>query len=143
MQHNGVSRTSVLPVSLTLTLLMLSLTVTGCHKEPTLPPPPTRVDDVVEVIHGVEVADPYRWLEDQQSPETRKWIETQNAYADSLLDELSGREELGTRMAELLHTNVISAPVKRGDRYFFLQRNANQDLQVIYMREGPEGKIRF
>jgi protease II len=52
-------------------------------------PPKTRTDDVKEVLHGTEIVDPYRWLEDQKSPETRAWIDAQNAYTRSLLDPLS------------------------------------------------------
>jgi hypothetical protein len=49
-------------------------------------PPPTRQDNVKETIHGVEIVDPYRWLEDQDSAETRNWVAAQNAYTHSLLD---------------------------------------------------------
>src|SRR5438445_12572555 len=49
-------------------------------------PPPTRQDNVREVLHGVEIVDPYRWLEDQASPETRAWIEAQNRYTLGVLD---------------------------------------------------------
>ena len=63
-------------------------------------PPKTRMDNVTEVLHGVELVDPYRWLEDQQSPETRAWIDAQNAYTDALLGRLSGREDLKRRSEE-------------------------------------------
>jgi hypothetical protein len=54
-------------------------------------PPPTRQDNVREVIHGVEIVDPYRWLEDQDAKETRDWVAAQNAYTHSLLDGLPMR----------------------------------------------------
>ena len=57
-------------------------------------PPPTRKDDVKETVQGVEIADPYRWLEDQKSPETRAWIDAQNAYTQSVLGALPGKEAL-------------------------------------------------
>ena len=53
--------------------------------------PTTRQDNVQEIMHGVTVTDPYRWLEDQASPETRTWINTQNAYTHALLDSYPGR----------------------------------------------------
>jgi len=51
-----------------------------------------------EVLHGVEITDPYRWLEDQNSPRTRAWIEEQTAYARSYLDAIPGREQIRQRL---------------------------------------------
>ena len=98
--------------------------------------PPTRVDNVVDTLHGVPVPDPYRWLEDQQSPETRAWIDAQNAYTRSILDTLPGRDKLTNRLAQLLKTDRIGMPTERGGRYFFSKRLADQDQSVLYMREG-------
>jgi len=61
-------------------------------------PPVTRIDNVKETLHGVEVTDPYRWLEDQEAPETRAWIAAQNAYTDSVLSELPGVAGLKQRL---------------------------------------------
>lgn len=132
------SRPSVLTAA---SLLLIVLMTGGCQKEKPLPAPPqTRVEEVVEEIHGVRVADPYRWLEDQQSPETRAWIAAQNAYTDSLLDALPGREQLERRLTPLLQTASAAAPLHRAGRYFFLRRAADQDLYVIYMRDGAGGE---
>ena len=65
-------------------------------------PPATRTDNVAETLHGVELVDPYRWLEDQKSPETRAWINAQNAYTDSQLQRVAGREELRKLATRLL-----------------------------------------
>ena len=62
------------------------------------PPPPTRRNEVREVLHGVEIVDPYRWLEDDASPETRAWIDAQNAYTHGLLDERPGRDAIRKRI---------------------------------------------
>ena len=61
-------------------------------------PPPTRVEVVRDTLHGVVIEDPYRWLEDQEAPETREWIEAQNEYSTSLLGEVKGREALEKRL---------------------------------------------
>lgn len=98
-------------------------------------PPTTRRDGVSEVLHGVTVSDPYRWLENQQSPETRAWIEAEDAYTQSVLGKLSGREQLKQRLAELMRIDTISMPVERQGRYFFSKRLANQDLFVLYLRD--------
>ncbi|HSC78421.1 MAG TPA: hypothetical protein VLB32_07645, partial [Candidatus Acidoferrales bacterium] len=73
-------------------------------------PPATRTDNVKETLHGAELVDPYRWLEDQWSPETRSWIEAQNKYTDSVIGHLPGREGLEKRLTELLRVESIGAP---------------------------------
>ena len=103
-------------------------------------PPPARTDMVQDVLHGVPVADPYRWLEDQNSPETRTWITEQNAYTHSLLDSWPGREGLEKRLSELKKVESIRSPFERNGRFFYRKRLADQELYVIYMRQGDNGK---
>jgi prolyl oligopeptidase len=102
--------------------------------------PTTRREAVTDVLHSTEIVDHYRWLEDQKSPETREWIDAQNAYTESLLSAFPGREHLKQRLAELMKVDVINMPAARNGRYFFTRRSAKQDLSVIYMREGIEGQ---
>jgi len=97
-------------------------------------------DNVTERFQGVEIADPYRWLEDQQSHETRAWIDAQNKYTRTYLDSWPGREALKRRLTGLLKVETISVPVERGGRYFFKRRAPDQDQGVLYMRVGPAGK---
>ena len=103
------------------------------------PPPPTRTQDIVDVLHGVEVADPYRWLEDQEAPDTRTWIDAQNEYADTVLQGLASREELRVTVARVLERDVTGLPRERGGRYFFEKRRADQDLAVLYVRDRAHG----
>jgi len=103
-------------------------------------PPYTPVEPVTEIFHGVEVTDPYRWLEDQASERTRQWINEQTDYARSYLDAIPGRERVRERIAELLAVETIETPYKVGSRYFFLKRGAQQDQPVICMREGADGQ---
>lgn len=103
-------------------------------------PPPSRRNEVVDVMHGVSIHDPYRWLEDQNSPETRAWINAQNDYSRSILDKLPGRDQISRRLGELMKVDAIEVPVERHGRYFFRRRRAVQDLFVIYMRQGATGK---
>ena len=106
------------------------------------PPPPTEVREVVDTLHGVEIPDPYRWLEDQEAPETRAWIDAQNAHTDTVLGTLSGREELRAVAASVLERDVIGLPNERAGRYFYSKRRADQDLAVVYVREGLDGADR-
>ena len=102
-------------------------------------PPPTKIDDVKETIHGTVVSDPYRWLEDQSSPETRAWIDAQNVCTQAALSKLPGQQAISKRLAELLKVDMIGLPLERGGRYFYAKRLADQDLYVLYMRQGPAG----
>src|SRR5919109_1591694 len=104
------------------------------------PPPATPVEPVTEVLHGVEIVDPYRWLEDQNSPRTRKWLEEQASYTRAYLDAIPGRERTRKRVAELLAAKeVISEPWNIKDRYFFLKRPENREQSVIFVRDGLFG----
>ena len=103
-------------------------------------PPATRRDDTKETLHGVTIADPYRWLEDQNSPETRAWIDAQNAYTHSFLDDLPTRAEISRRLTELTKVDTMNPPAVRNGRYFYTARAADQDLSVIHLRQGPRGK---
>ena len=105
-------------------------------------PPPTRTDDVVDVLHGVEIPDGYRWLEDQQAPETRAWIDTQNAYTDEVFAQLPGRDRLTELATRLLKIDFQGTPTERGGRYFFTRRGAEDDLPILHYREGFAGEDR-
>ena len=106
------------------------------------PPPPTEVREVVDTLHGVDVPDPYRWLEDQEAPETRAWIDAQNAYTDTVLGALPGRDRLRRVAAAVLEREAVGLPNERGGRYFYSRRGADQDLAVLYVREGLDGEER-
>jgi prolyl oligopeptidase len=99
-------------------------------------PPPTRRDAVVDRLHGVDVPDPYRWLEDQDAPETRAWIDAQNAHTERVLSAIPGREALRARLTELLKIDSIGTPTAIGDRKFYFRRRADQELAVLYTRKG-------
>ncbi len=100
--------------------------------------PDTPVDNVVETLHGVEIVDPYRWLEDQNSAPTRAWIVAQNAYREQVMDAAPGGGALASRLTELYGIDTISTPTLRGDRYFFTKRAANQELAVLYVRRSAD-----
>src|SRR3984893_3119612 len=89
-----------------LTALAVSFSISASPPESTQPPE-TRVEDVVETRGGVEIHDPYRWLEDQNAPETRSWIDSQNRYSDSFFKSLPGREAIAARLSELLKVDTV------------------------------------
>lgn len=106
----------------------------------TLGPPVSAVEPVTEVLHGVEVTDPYHWLEDGNSERTRAWIEAQTEYARAYLDSIPRRARLRERIREFLAVETCDSFLVTGNRYFFRKRHADQEQPSIYMREGIGGK---
>ena len=104
------------------------------------PPPHSPIEVVTDFLHGVPVADPYRWLEDQDSPRTRAWIAEQTRYGRNYLDAIPGREIIRQRIAEFLAVETHDSLQKVGDRYFFRKRLPDQEQPCIYMRNGADGE---
>jgi prolyl oligopeptidase len=113
--------------------------------------PPTRIDNITETIHGVDVADPYRWLEGDNSdpeqqgkvtPEVAAWTDAQNAYTRGVLDALPGRAALEARLRPLMEVGSVTAPIVRENRYFFGRRDGRQNQAVICCRDGYRGESR-
>src|SRR5258706_14922812 len=104
------------------------------------PPPFSEREPVTEIFHGVPVTDPYRWLEDQDSPRTRAWINEQTFYARAYLDSIPGRERIRKRIQEFLAVETYDSPQKAGSRYFFRKRPTDQEQPCIYMCEGADGE---
>jgi prolyl oligopeptidase len=88
----------------------------------------------------VPITDPYRWLEDQDSPRTRQWIEEQTRYARGYLDHIPSRENIRKRIREFLAVETYDSLQKVGNRYFFRKRLPVQEQPCIYMREGADGE---
>jgi prolyl oligopeptidase len=109
-------------------------------------PSATRTEDVVETIHGIEVRDPYRWLENSDSAEVKSWTEEQNRRMRERLDAVPGRKWLEARLWQWQETGSLGAPVVRGKgqrvRLFYTRRAGKQNQPVLYVREGKSGKDR-
>ena len=88
--------------------------------------------DIHEQLHGHDVADPYRWLEDAGSEPTRAWQSAQDELWDQVRAGLPGREHLAARLAQFQNAGVVSPPVWRGERQFYLRREAGQEHAVLY-----------
>ena len=107
----------------------------------------TRRDDLVEVVHGVAIADPFRWLEDGESEEVRAWDDAQNAETDAWMRKVPGREDLRARLRDLLSVGHVGAPVvrtmaSRARRYFHIKREGAQQQSVLYVRDGADAEDR-
>jgi prolyl oligopeptidase len=101
-------------------------------------PPPTRRDDVVDILHGVEVPDPYRWLEEGDSPEVREWVAAQNARTREALDALPDRARWHERLVALMQLPVVMAAQVRGERLFCLERPAGAEQFVLTRRSATD-----
>src|SRR5262245_15295247 len=93
--------------------------------------PPARRTGLVEQVAGHQVADPYRWLEDPGSDETRAWLAAQDTLAAGHLAALPARAGLAARIAELTATGLVSSPVWRGERRFFLRREPGEEHAAL------------
>jgi prolyl oligopeptidase len=101
--------------------------------------PETRKSDQVDTYFGVQVADPYRWLEDENSPETAKWVADENAVTFAYLEKIPYRLPIKDRLTKLYNYPRYSAPSRRGDYFFFSKNDGLQNQSVIYMQKGLEG----
>ncbi len=148
---------------LALTLALAGATTAGCggaelpmsptEQVPsfTLDPPPrclderardypeTRREPIVDIIHDREVADPYRWLEDESSPEVRAWMDEQDAYARARLERLPARESLRARLEQLSYVDWLSPPAHRGPYFFYWRRHKDREKAIFYVRRGERG----
>lgn len=94
---------------------------------------------MVDILHGVEVPDPYHWLEAQQSPETRAWIDSQIAYTDSVMSGVAGVSDLRERLRALIAVDRVDTPAIRSGWYFLHKRSTAQQHAVFCVREGRDG----
>jgi len=101
--------------------------------------PESKKVEVVEDFFGTKVVDPYRWLEDETSPEVKAWVDAQNKLTFSYLDKIPYREKLKARLTQLFNYPRISAPFRRGDTYFFTKNDGLQNQSVYYIQKGVKG----
>lgn len=100
--------------------------------------PPTRAGEQVDDHHGEVVADPYRWLEDTNAPETRAWIAAQNEVTQAWLSSVPARDEIRARLGELWDYPKYGVPFERGGRWFQSRNSGLQDQSVLWVMSGPE-----
>ncbi|MFT0728033.1 prolyl oligopeptidase family serine peptidase [Synechococcus sp. F70.1] len=105
--------------------------------------PPSHPDPtVVDVYHGQAVPDPYRWLEDLDSEQTRAWVEAQNRLTFDYLRRIPARQRLLERLTQLWNYEKYSQPFKEGGRYFYFKNDGLQNQSVLYTQESLEAEAR-
>src|SRR5437773_9197811 len=114
------------------TLIPVTLLMSSTLNAQSITYPPARKGDVVDDYHGTKVADPYRWLEDVDSPDTRAWVEAENRVTFAYLEQIPERERIRRRLTELWDYPKYGAPFKKGGRYFFFKNSGLQNQSVLY-----------
>ncbi|KAL0351691.1 UNVERIFIED_CONTAM: Prolyl endopeptidase [Sesamum calycinum] len=99
-----------------------------------------RDESVVDNYHGVKVPDPYRWLEDPDSAETKEFVEKQMKLTDSVLKTCETREKLREKLTKLYDFPKYTAPFRQGDKYFYFHNTGLQPQTVLYVQDSLDGK---
>src|SRR5262245_19681101 len=97
--------------------------------------PDTHRGEVVDDYHGEKIADPYRWLEDADSPETRAWVAAEIEVTFAFLDGIPERERIRARLTELWDHERFELPVQQGGRVFFRKNDGLQNQSVLYVAD--------
>lgn len=100
--------------------------------------PVTRKADQSDDYHGVKVADPYRWLEDDNSPETKAWVEAENKVTFDYLNKIPYRAQMKKRLEDLANYPRYSAPSRKGDYFYFYKNDGLQNQSLLYRQQGLE-----
>jgi prolyl oligopeptidase len=105
--------------------------------------PTTKTVEQVDDYHGTKIADPYRWLEDADSPETKAWITAQNEVTDKLLASIPQREQIHRRLTKLWNFPRYSVPFQRLGHYFYSKNDGLQNQAVLYTADSLNGEPRL
>jgi prolyl oligopeptidase len=119
-----------------------AIMMNSCKQSTPLNYPETRKSDHVDVYFGVEVPDPYRWLEDDNSAETAEWVKAQNEVTFGYLENIPFRGKIRDRLTQIWDYPRYSSPFRAGKYYFFFKNDGMQNQSVIYIQDGLEGKPR-
>ena len=125
---------------LTLVLFALVLAFAACKKEEArLAYPETKKVDQIDDYFGTKVADPYRWLEDDNAEEVKAWVLAQNAVTFGYLDTIPYRPAIKARLTEIYNYPRYSSPFRVGENYFFYKNDGLQNQSVCYIQKGLDG----
>jgi prolyl oligopeptidase len=105
--------------------------------------PATRKSDHIDEYHGTKVPDPYRWLEDPDSDETKVWVQAQNKVTFGYLEQIPAREKFRERLTKLWNYERIGTPIKRKGRYFYSRNSGLENQNAVYVMEGLSGQPRL
>jgi prolyl oligopeptidase len=136
------SRAAILLAAVLFAGMSLALRSAADAADGRLTYPVTRRGDHVDDYHGTKVPDPYRWLEDPDSPETRAWVTAQNKVTFGYLESIPARKTLQERLTQLWNFERFTAPQQRGGRYFYTRNDGLQNQNVLLVAESLNGSPR-
>lgn len=125
---------------LVLSFLLAGVLLASCKKADKITYPFTRKADQVDDYFGTKIADPYRWLEDENSAETARWVQAQNGVTFDYLAKIPFREALHKRLIEIYKYPRYSSPMRAGQYYFFSKNDGLQNQSVLYCQKGLDGR---
>lgn len=116
------------------------LMTNGYGQDKKIPYPQSKKGEVTDTYFGTPVADPYRWLEDDNSAETAEWVKAQNNVTEAWLQNIPYRDEIKNRLTELWNYPRFGVPFRKGEYYFFTKNNGIQNQSVLYFRKGQNAE---
>jgi len=135
----------------TVNTFVLAALMTACHEQKKtmdpasemtlLPYPETKKEDVTDRYFGTEVVDPYRWLENDTSAETKAWVDAQNEVTSDYLKQIPFRDAIYKRLEKLWNYEKYSAPFKEGAYTYFYKNDGLQNQSVLYRQKGEDGEV--
>ena len=126
-------------ISITITLFALGLSRLATEAQQQFQYPKTRKVDHVDTYHGTKVPDPYRWLEDDNSAETKQWVDEQNKITFDYLGKIPFRAKIKDRLTQLQNYPKYTAPSRRGEYFIFSKNDGLQNQSVLYIQKGWKG----
>src|SRR5690242_10174968 len=139
MKHRLALASALVLASAMLIAANAPTVIHGGHGITLPPPPPTEAKPVTDDVSGHQITDPYRWLEDAKSPETRAFIDREMKYTEQYLSQVKDRPQIVTRLTELERVESYTNPYERNGVYFFSKRLPQENQSSIYMRKGLHG----
>jgi prolyl oligopeptidase len=117
-------------------ILTAFIAMISCSEQKRIKYPVTQKVDTVDVYFGVEVPDPYRWLEDDNSEETAEWVKAENEVTFDYLEKIPFRDKINERLTKIWNYPRYGVPFKEGKNYFFFKNDGMQNQSVLYIQEG-------
>src|ERR1700739_411979 len=133
-----MKKVAIREMQMAIGILILAIWAAPTLAQP-LDYPQTRKGDQVDDYHGTKVADPYRWLEDDNSAETAKWVAAENKVTFGYLEKIPYRAQVKQRLEQLYNYAKYTAPFRRGELLFFTKNDGLQNQNVVYVQKGLEG----
>ena len=127
-------------ISPLLSLIIIMTISSCCNEQEEIKYPVSKKVDQTDEYFGVQVADPYRWLEDDNSEETAEWVKAENAVTNAYLSQIPFRDKIVDRLTEIWNYPRYRTPEKKGEYYYFRKNNGLQNQDVLYVMKGEDGE---